>query len=567
MAIRSSTLGAAAILPVGGPAGLPGQSTYAAWLALGNVGSLADFVAAQKGTPGSSGASTVGALTDASAAFRALNVLDAATQREILGAAAASDLQAALTVLAGKLATNGDASGTSVTATGAPVAASLADTILLNGVNVFNFVPLASVLAGSDVSAAFQQAINAARAVGRPLIVPGIANGVTFNISSSLDVSGVEIVGAGGAIYTAAAIDLFITTGPSAKVHGLQIAHNGSAGRVFRLDFDAHEIYRNRITAQSSNNSDPVIDFSASNIHIHDNYISNFRPGTLTWRQIRSNTNHISINNQIVRNYMGGTGAGGWIGDNGSAQRPEGTLVAFNESVLTGGPFLTLSSVLSARIIGNMMDQGSSKGALRFEPGGYNGYGIDGVLVQGNYISASSGAGYAAIQNAAGTNGAVASGVRFIGNEIAYGTLAASLVPGISGVFADNYMHGFSAGNAIGLSASSLLSAFDFGSAKQAPNKNLVYVNGTVQAGATRSTVIANYSTASGGGYVQVAHGLAAAPTKFRIGLSTVGTGAAAVQSASAIVGAVDATNVTLAVSVTGIVTQGTIFITLDSEI
>ena len=52
MALRTSSLAAGAILAVGGPAGLPGQSTYQAWLALGNAGTLADFVAAQKGAPG-----------------------------------------------------------------------------------------------------------------------------------------------------------------------------------------------------------------------------------------------------------------------------------------------------------------------------------------------------------------------------------------------------------------------------------------------------------------------------------------------------------------------------------
>lgn len=51
MAIRSAAF-AGTIIPVGGPAGSPGQSTYAAWLALGNTGSLADFIAAQKGAPG-----------------------------------------------------------------------------------------------------------------------------------------------------------------------------------------------------------------------------------------------------------------------------------------------------------------------------------------------------------------------------------------------------------------------------------------------------------------------------------------------------------------------------------
>jgi hypothetical protein len=53
MAIRGSSL-ASAIVPVGGPAGLPGQGTYAAWLTLpGNAGkSLEDFMAAQKGADG-----------------------------------------------------------------------------------------------------------------------------------------------------------------------------------------------------------------------------------------------------------------------------------------------------------------------------------------------------------------------------------------------------------------------------------------------------------------------------------------------------------------------------------
>lgn len=81
MAIRGSSLGGA-VIPVGGPAGLPGQGTYDAWRALGNTGTLADFVAAQKG------ASAVANLGDATAAFKALNVGDAASQRAAMGAAA-----------------------------------------------------------------------------------------------------------------------------------------------------------------------------------------------------------------------------------------------------------------------------------------------------------------------------------------------------------------------------------------------------------------------------------------------------------------------------------------------
>lgn len=44
----------------GGPAGLDGQSTYQAWLALGNTGSLADFMAAQRGATGPANALAIG---------------------------------------------------------------------------------------------------------------------------------------------------------------------------------------------------------------------------------------------------------------------------------------------------------------------------------------------------------------------------------------------------------------------------------------------------------------------------------------------------------------------------
>ncbi|MCJ2102468.1 hypothetical protein [Methylobacterium sp. E-046] len=119
MAIRASSLAGPSI-PVGGPAGLPGQSTYAAWLALGNVGSLADFVAAQKST---NGASTVSALTDATPGFKALNT-DAAGQRQAMGAAGAGDLlgiaQDTLTALGGKL----DALLTGITLTVGPAPSS-----------------------------------------------------------------------------------------------------------------------------------------------------------------------------------------------------------------------------------------------------------------------------------------------------------------------------------------------------------------------------------------------------------------------------------------------------------
>jgi|GEM_PF-3375285 len=523
MAIRTASL-AGAILLVAGPAGQTGQSAYQAWLALGNTGSLADYVAAQKGAPG-------------------------ATQD-----------------LSGLLPKNGDASGLTVPLPGAPIAPKLPDIAVANGISVLGFVAAADLAAGNDVSAAFTQAVAAARAANRPLVVPAAPGGVSYVINTSVNVDQVEIVGTGGSISTTAAVDTFVGTTYNAKIHGLKIAHTGPSGSLFNFNSQANDVFGNTLTAIHSTNASPMIRFTGSNNHVFDNSITNLRPNALTWQQIRTDPNLISINCQVVRNYMGGTGQGGWIGDNGSAARPEGTLVALNESVLTGGPFLTLSSGLSMRVIGNMADQGSAKGAIRFEPAGYNNSGVQGVLIQGNYISAVN-ANAPAIQNIAGVGGAQALGVQIIGNEIAFGSMAAQFVPGITATFSANTMHGFGADHAIEFSNSSLLATVDVGSANQAPGTGLLRVSGGAQAGSVRSTKVGTYATANGGGYLQIPHGLAMPPTKFRVGVSTVGTGGASVASASALVVSVDATNVTLSMTVTGINTQGNIFVTLDSEI
>lgn len=435
------------------------------------------------------------------------------------------------------------------------------------GIDLLAYVSVPSVLAGNDVSADFRAAVAAAKAAGARLIVPGVP-GACHNIRSTIDISGIEIVGGGGCIATGQAIDIFAATTQPANVHGLTIYHRGTSGRVFNLTTDGNEIQNNKIIADNSSASGSLIDFNTSNNHIRFNNFTNFRAGSYTWRQIRNDPAKISINNHIVGNYYGGTARGGWIGDSGAsgANRPEGTLVAYNESVLTGGPFLTISSVLNARLLGNMMDQGNSLGALRFEPGGYQGAGISGVLAQGNYIAAPGSGGAPAIQSVAGTGGAVASGVSFVGNEIAFGTAAASLAPGFSGSFVGNTMHGFSGAACLLLTSASLLPAIEFGSASQCEAKPFVSVAGG-PAGAVRSTKIASYDTQTGGGYLLVPHGLAATPTKFRATASIAGTGGASVQSVSVMVAAVDATNVTLAISPVNVNTHGKIFITLDSEI
>jgi hypothetical protein len=460
----------------------------------------------------------------------------------------------------------GDVSGASVTIPGAPISSEISDIAVQPGISVLGYVSASAVAAGSDVSAGFTQAITAARQAARPLLVPGAPGGVCYVINKSVEISQVEIAGTGGCISTTAAIDTFYGTSYNGKIHGLTITHTGTSGSIFKLDSEANEIFENRITAQNAFNSSPIIFFSQSNNHIFRNFFTNLRPHALTWKQQRTNPKSISINNQIIQNYMGGTGQGGWIGDNGSGGRPEGTLVALNESVLTGGPFLTLSSVLSARIIGNMADQGSTKGSIRFEPSGYNAAGVEGVLIQGNYISAANG-NAAALQNEAGVGGAQARGIQIVGNEIAFGSLAASFVPGISATFSSNTMHGFASDHAIKFSDPTLITSVEVGAASQAAGVGLLSVSGGAQAGSVRSIKVGTYPTATGGGYMLIPHGLALPPTKFRIGISLVGPGAAHVKSANAMVVAVDGTNVTLAVTASDVAANGNVFVTLDSEI
>lgn len=74
MAIRLDSLGGAEIITVGGPAGPDGRSAYDVWRALGNVGSLADFIASLKGEPGggAQGGVITGIVAFATAGHRAL---------------------------------------------------------------------------------------------------------------------------------------------------------------------------------------------------------------------------------------------------------------------------------------------------------------------------------------------------------------------------------------------------------------------------------------------------------------------------------------------------------------
>ncbi len=436
------------------------------------------------------------------------------------------------------------------------------------GIDLLAYVSAPNVLAGNDVAADVATAVAAAKAAGARLLVPGLG-GPCFSIRSTIDISGVELVGSGGCIGTGQAVDMFTTTTLPGSVHGLTIYHRGLSGRVFNLTFDGSDIQNNRIVADNASASGSLIDFTTSNNQIRFNNITNLRAGSYTWRQIRNDPAKISINNHVVGNYLGGTASGGWIGDSGAsgAKRPEGTLVAYNEGVLTGGPFLTLSSVLNARLIGNMMDQGNAKGALRFEPGGSQGVGIDGVLVQGNYLAAVGNGGAAAIQSIPGTGGAIARGVSVVGNEIAYGTAAASLAPGFSGSFANNHMHDVTGTSCITVTNASVLRDVDFGASAQCVAKPLIAVAGTSQIGAARSTTVTTYDTQTSGQYILVPHGLVAVPTKFRLSASVAGSGGAVVAGASLLVAAVDATTVTLSVVPSALNTHGKIFITTDAEI
>jgi hypothetical protein len=449
---------------------------------------------------------------------------------------------------------------------------SLSALLSRQAVNALEYVSPVAILAGNDVAPQLRQAVAAAQNTNRPLILPGFKDRC-YRIDSTVDTSSVEVMGQKACIVTSAAINMITADTDRTQIHDLQINHNGSAGSIFRFDKShGHEVYNVRGGASSSSNPDPLIYFVGSNVYIHDNKLDNCRPNAYAWKYERIDPSLLAINSVVRENYFGCTGKGGWIGDNGLADRPEGILVAGNRSVLTGGPFVTVSSLLHGQFSDNMMDAApGGTGSVLIAPAGHNNAGIDGLIFSANYIAAPTSPSGPAVQNRAGVNGAPATGIKFIGNYFGFGTNAAKFVPGISAEFVANHMAGGSAGHCIELTSASLLATVRVGSVDQCPGKNLVFVTGSSQAGSVRSEQVVTYGAPSGAGptvgYALVAHGLAAKPTKFKTGVSTVGTGGAQLTGASVMVVGVDEQNVTLAVTTTGVAVAGNLWITLESEI
>lgn len=440
---------------------------------------------------------------------------------------------------------------------------------LLSGlpINALDYVSLAAVNAQADVSGGFNAAAAAARAAKRPLTVPGIP-GKPYVIKQTVDITDVDLACNGANFYTGDNVHMFFAQS-KARIHGCSISHDGLQGRILSFNGSGgNSAHDNTFTAGNPANTDALVWFNGSDNNVYDNKFLSRRTNGYAWKNERNDPSIISINNSIRANYFVGSGTGGWVGDNGQAPRPEGIIVSDNNSVLTGGPFLTMRSVLSARIHGNMMDQApASTGAVLFTPGGFGNYGLDGVVFTNNYMSAvgNGGAGPAFISLAG-----PARGVKFIGNHMAFGTKAALLFPGIEAVFTGNDMAGGSTDHCVELSDPILLSTVVFTDNKQC-TKSPIRITNYPQAGAPRATNTVAYNTASGSQYIEVLHGLAAKPTKFKIGVSIVGPGGApggaVVASASAMAAAVTDSVVTLAVSYTGKASDGLIWITVESEI
>lgn len=440
---------------------------------------------------------------------------------------------------------------------------------LLSGlsVNALDYVSLSAVNAQADVSSGFNAAAAAARTAKRPLMVPGLP-GNPYILKQTVDISDVDFYCRGANFYTGDNVHMFSAQN-KARIHGCGISHDGAQGRI--LSFaggGSNSAHDNTFTAGNPANTDALVWFNGSDNNVYDNKFLNLRTTGYAWRNERTDPNIISINNSIRSNYFVGSGTGGWVGDNGQAPRPEGIIVSDNNSVLTGGPFLTMRSVLSARIHGNMMDQAlPSTGAVLFTPGGFNNDGIDGVIFTNNYMSAVAGGGAGpAFVSQAGP----ARGVKFIGNHMAFGTKAALLFPGIEAVFTGNDMAGGSADHCIELTDPSLLNSVVFTDNKQC-TKQPIRITNFPSAGALHSTNTIAYNTTSSTQYIEILHGLASKPNRYKIGVSIVGpggaTGGAVVASATAMVAAVNDSVATLAVSYTGKVSDGLIWITLESEI
>ncbi len=286
----------------------------------------------------------------------------------------------------------------------------------------------------TDDTAAFQLAANLGRAIFVP---PGnyiISSTVNVAVANTTFYGNLEGSASEATItYTGTANAFNVTGSFNCTFWGLKFAHTGASGRI--LSFASGEFHEARFCQFNTYNASiasPMIYFRSSFTTIDGCGFSGDSGAQFAIECDRT-AGLININSSIVDCGFGGVIKGILCRASDGSARPEGLEVSRCRFISTGEVQLEIREVLSARIFGNMFDQGNNA-CVRFAPSAQN---VEGVILANNYI--------ATAQNPTGVSGGVAVGITaasvgnlvdciVIGNTIEFSAYGVSFNSRCSGI-------------------------------------------------------------------------------------------------------------------------------------
>lgn len=417
--------------------------------------------------------------------------------------------------------------------------------------------------------------------------------------------SGVNYNGAANCLKKPNSGDLIDLAGGDNTFSGVCFVHTGATGKIVSDNgskLGNNTFWKIGASATHASNNEPLIYLNSTNNAIQGSSISNQRPTLGSWAIYLDATTQINISNRIEGSIFTGAnpnvGPDIYVGSSVAGKRQEGTMIKDNQFI-SQNVHIWLQGCLSCHIMDNELDQGWDYNVV-IAPGDM---GVSNVRFSGNYFSTPSkqttgiclhsiDTGYGAGNIIFETNdfafcgyvddfGSNISSVTFsnnnivairgggisfngsTGNNSVTGNKFSALGAGVSNLtIADGAGdgrfvvdgNGFQAGNPVSLS--------------RAASANFALgANNTGVKLAGRASAIFSVSSCKPQ-YVNIAHGLASAPDRSKIQLTTFlpGTGSAGVINPNMIVAAVDNTSVTIQWACGIFLSSGTAGVAMDAS-
>ncbi len=184
---------------------------------------------------------------------------------------------------------------------------------------------------------------------------------------------------------TSASIHMFTAGGSNICFKNINLIHTGATGNVIRgLQYDTIVLDGCTINGSHATNPDDIINFAASYCQTLDTDVYNGRPNLGCWTiKFDRRADVINIGSGVFGGIFGGPGQLFWIGSSDSSHRPEGiTLEGYTSNNTNTGVYVEQVLLL---IIDNVdMDSGGLK-QISFNPLGEN---IEAVIIGDSWISA-----------------------------------------------------------------------------------------------------------------------------------------------------------------------------------